>query len=74
MLPNPFGDSPGWLAPLFFAALAVSIALLLAAALPVSGAGLAGLGPALAGRRSDLAFAGALMLGTVTIAALLLYS
>jgi len=71
-IPTPFDDAPAWLQPLLLAALAGSILLLLAAATPVRAVRPAAAGSVVVHRRPELALAGAVVLATVAVAALLL--
>jgi hypothetical protein len=72
VLPNPFEDAPSWLQPLLLGALAAAILLLLLAAVPAPALRPVDAAAVVAGRRTDLALAGALILAAVAVAALLL--
>jgi hypothetical protein len=72
VIPNPFEDAPGWLQPLLLAALALALLLLLVAALPRGAVRPGSAALAVSDRRMSFALGGALILGTVTILALVL--
>jgi hypothetical protein len=72
VVPNPFEDAPGWLQPLLLAALALALLLLLVAALPRGAVRPGSAALAVSDRRMSFALGGALILGTVTILALVL--
>jgi len=72
VLPNPFEDAPAWLQPFLLVALGAAIVLLLAAALPAAAVRPAGAAPVVSQRRSEFALAGAMILGAIAIAALVL--
>jgi hypothetical protein len=72
VIANPFERAPAWLQPLLLVALALAILALLAAALPATAVRPAGAAPVVERRRTELALLGALVLGVVAIAALVL--
>jgi hypothetical protein len=70
-VPNPFDEAPTWVQPLLLIALASAILLLLLAAIPATAVRPINVAPAVVRRRSEFALAGAMILGAVAIAALI---
>jgi hypothetical protein len=69
-VPNPFDEAPTWVQPLLLIALASAIVLLLLAAIPATAVRPVNAAPTVVRRRSEFALAGAMILGAVAIAAL----
>jgi hypothetical protein len=70
-VPNPFDEAPAWVQPLLLAALGGAILLLLLAAVPATAVRPVNAAPVVVRRRTELALAGAMILGAVAIAALI---